>query len=150
MAIMNKWEEDHDFYFLMLRTLKVLAALYSFPCSSITEFLPPGLEPFALSLHPPTQSRTSPAMMFFSPALIPQQLVYHANTPAWTLSFNTRITASARMTASLSSLPCTFFPPDQKNVLPSTETYMCVHDCVRAPCWRQVLLEGTDGIRNYW
>lgn len=24
MAIMTKWEEDHDFYFLMLRTLKVL------------------------------------------------------------------------------------------------------------------------------
>jgi hypothetical protein len=24
MAIMNKWEEDHDFYFLMLRTLRVL------------------------------------------------------------------------------------------------------------------------------
>jgi hypothetical protein len=23
MAIMNKWEEDHDFYFLMLRTLRV-------------------------------------------------------------------------------------------------------------------------------
>jgi hypothetical protein len=23
MAIMNKWEEDHDFFFLMLRTLRV-------------------------------------------------------------------------------------------------------------------------------
>ena len=24
MAIMDKWEEDHDFYFLLLRTLRVL------------------------------------------------------------------------------------------------------------------------------